>query len=532
MGELSIYMSAVVFSGLLSLMLSLFAVFKIRSSPGGFYFILAALATALYSFSHVFRLSASSFENIRFWLNVEYLFIPFIPLFILLMCVRYVGLKIPSWLFQLLCALPVVTILMQQTSHLHTYFYSSVSFENNGPFPVLNLVPGPWYYMHAFFVFFCLLSSVLILMHQLQSVSPRYRVPTLLMAAGICIPILSGILHAYNLQPAGLDLAPVFLAVSFLFHGTALIMFPFFLVAPIARDRVFENMKEPVIVLNKQNMIIDYTRPMQKLLPVLNQSAIGQPVDKVLAGHQEFLKIIYQEKEEDFTWEIENGSYHFQPRFSLIYDKNNTDIGKIITLMDVTTRVEIEKELKELATIDSLTMLLNKAAFIEQANNANKALSRKGGYISIIMFDIDYFKQVNDTFGHEAGDRALRNVALTARDNLRASDIIGRYGGEEFIICLPDVPLKHAVRIAENLRQKIAASSITIGDQSITVTSSFGVASTYTSAGFHPPPLCPVAEQADKALYKAKSRGRNCVQSNLQLASSRRPEPEKKRNLF
>lgn len=530
MGELNIYLSAVIFSGILSLVLSIFAIYKISASPGGFYFILATLFTALYAFAHTFRLSSSSFEDIQSWLNVEYIFIPFIPLFILFMCVRYVGLKIPSWLFQMLCVLPVVTVLMKQTSHLHSYFYASVSLDNGGPFAVLDLVPGPWFYVHSIFIFFCLLCSVLILLRQLQNVSSKYRVPTLIMAAGICIPILSGILHIFNIQPTGLDLAPVFLAVSFLFHGFALVMFPFFLVAPIARDRVFENMKEPVIVLNKSDMIIDFTRPMQKLVPGLSDDSIGKAADIVLADSPYFLKIIYQEKEEDFTWETEDTNYHFNPRFSSIYDRNNKDVGKIVTLIDVTARVEIEKELKELATIDSLTMLLNKAAFIERANEANRTLSRKGGYVSMIMFDIDFFKEVNDTFGHDAGDRALRNVALTARDNLRASDIIGRFGGEEFIICLPNVPLKTAVKIAENLRRKIAESSISIKDQSVSVTSSFGVASTYTAAGTLPPPLCPIAEQADQALYKAKSRGRNCVQSNLQLAPSR--QTEKKRNLF
>jgi diguanylate cyclase (GGDEF)-like protein len=134
---------------------------------------------------------------------------------------------------------------------------------------------------------------------------------------------------------------------------------------------------------------------------------------------------------------------------------------------------------------------------------------RFGGTSSLILVDIDHFKQVNDTYGHEAGDAVLRQVAKTLGDGVRAVDICARFGGEEIAILLPQTPVIGATELAERLRRSIADRPVNHEGTAIRVSASFGIAG-YPETVPHGDWLFPAA---DKALYNAKADGRNCVKS-------------------
>jgi diguanylate cyclase (GGDEF)-like protein len=158
--------------------------------------------------------------------------------------------------------------------------------------------------------------------------------------------------------------------------------------------------------------------------------------------------------------------------------------------------------LSQAAITDGLTGLRNHRAFQESLMNLVQMAERYGQPLSLIMLDIDYFKQFNDRFGHPAGDELLRQVASLLRRSARAYDVVARYGGEEFAILLPNTDLNEAVRVAERLRQQIEA----LPNPHAPVTASFGVAS--YRHGSAPATLL---YEADAALYEAKRRGRNRV---------------------
>jgi len=158
--------------------------------------------------------------------------------------------------------------------------------------------------------------------------------------------------------------------------------------------------------------------------------------------------------------------------------------------------------LSQAAITDSLTGLRNHRAFQESLLSLVQMAERYSQPLSLIMLDIDHFKQFNDRFGHPAGDELLRQVASVLRQSARAYDVVARYGGEEFAILLPNTDLQEALRVAERLRQQIAA----IQNPHAPVTASFGVA-TYR----HRSAPATLLYEADSALYEAKRRGRNRV---------------------
>jgi diguanylate cyclase (GGDEF)-like protein/PAS domain S-box-containing protein len=180
--------------------------------------------------------------------------------------------------------------------------------------------------------------------------------------------------------------------------------------------------------------------------------------------------------------------------------------GYIAVMRDVSVEHINTQELIDAALTDSLTGLYNRRGL----EGRSEALHFRPGGAPLaqvwIMVDIDHFKRVNDTYGHEAGDEVLKAVAEALRATARGADVVARFGGEEFVLVLPETSADMAARIAERLRLTIEALSTDVGGQVIRVTASFGVA----QRAAHESQL-EVLERADAALYSSKKDGRNRV---------------------
>ena len=166
------------------------------------------------------------------------------------------------------------------------------------------------------------------------------------------------------------------------------------------------------------------------------------------------------------------------------------------------------EQIRQLATHDDLTGLLNRRAMLDRMQLEQHRSLRSGSPLLIAQLDIDHFKAVNDTHGHAAGDLVLQSFADTVRRNVRDTDVLARWGGEEFVLLLCDTPAADAVALMERLRQAVQAMQVPVaqGGQPITVTVSIGLAR-HTPAD----PLAGTLERADQALYAAKAGGRNRV---------------------
>lgn len=179
------------------------------------------------------------------------------------------------------------------------------------------------------------------------------------------------------------------------------------------------------------------------------------------------------------------------------------------SMRDITVRKEYEKQLKELATTDALTGLPNRRHFMNLSEREFRKTTRYHNNLSLLMFDIDHFKTINDTYGHEAGDQVLQYLAATVKNAFRETDIPGRIGGEEFAVTMPETDLMSAVQAAERLRIAIMAIRVKSGKHSITLTVSIGVVQWNTETS----DTAQMLKRADELLYKAKRGGRNKVES-------------------
>jgi two-component system cell cycle response regulator len=171
--------------------------------------------------------------------------------------------------------------------------------------------------------------------------------------------------------------------------------------------------------------------------------------------------------------------------------------------------IETREELRFRATHDALTGIVNRGVILEELGREHSRRSREGGSLGILMVDLDHFKQVNDTWGHLGGDAVLKEASRRMTESVRPYDIVGRYGGEEFLIVIPSTDAEGTVRLAERIREKIESQPVTLGSNAIRITASFGAA---VCNDENPEELQTLLRRADEALYSAKRHGRNRVE--------------------
>jgi diguanylate cyclase (GGDEF)-like protein len=183
--------------------------------------------------------------------------------------------------------------------------------------------------------------------------------------------------------------------------------------------------------------------------------------------------------------------------------------GRMLTYCDVTDLIRNAEMLEKLATIDSMTGLCNRRHFLSLAEGEWSRFQRYQRPLSLLAIDIDHFKSVNDRYGHAVGDEAIVSVANACQQGRRASDIVGRLGGEEFVMLLPETDQAQAMIVAERLRDRVAAHILHVHQVQFRLTISLGVAQAAVSMSG----IDALLRSADQALYRAKNAGRNRVET-------------------
>ncbi|MFW6236631.1 MAG: sensor domain-containing diguanylate cyclase [Desulfovibrionales bacterium] len=235
--------------------------------------------------------------------------------------------------------------------------------------------------------------------------------------------------------------------------------------------------------------------------------------DKARKVFQEELTILAQGRrflESEVTVRTLDGEYRFGLRRLTVPSEHRDSLARVfVSLVDITKRKMLEEKLREMATTDSLTGILNRRSYIEQTDAELQRSKRYGYPLSIIFLDVDRFKEINDSYGHQTGDEVLVSLTRQCLSCLRENDLFGRIGGEEFAITLIESDLKRAETVAERLRDVIRETTVQYGQAEVRFTVSFGVAQLKDDEQ----DLDSLMARADKALYRAKKEGRDRVET-------------------
>ena len=254
----------------------------------------------------------------------------------------------------------------------------------------------------------------------------------------------------------------------------------------------------PVIELDPAGGVTYLNPAAERLFPGL--SAMGQS-HPLLQGSAESIAALRQGRQQgEAVHEAKVGEVTYELHTSYVRE---VDLIRIYVL-DITQRKRAEEEIYLLATTDSLTGIANRREFSAILARELGRARRYGVPLSLVMYDLDHFKRVNDTFGHDVGDYVLQAVTGLVKENVRANDVVARWGGEEFMVLMPQTDVQAAKSAAEKLRLAIAGYSF---DKIGKLTVSFGVAALEPQDD-----LNSLLKRVDDALYRAKEQGRNRVE--------------------
>ncbi len=598
-----------------------------------------AYSQALWIVAYLLQIITDRLELVLLWNNVQFLAAAALPVFYLGFALEYnyrqISFNRINWRY--LFALTVALVLFIWLDGVHALFRTNPQVVREELFYRLVFVDGPLFNLYTIYAYTLIVIGTLFFIVKYIAAPRLFRLQIGIVLLGIIIPWLASIVTALRIIPLYLhDVIPVTFGISNLIIAWALFRYHLLDMVPIARDMLFENMTDVVIVVDPRNRIIDANPAAYRLLAAEPESLVARDITSLLplASNWSDFGVDQSTKVTEMTIPGKGMTQHFQVKVNrlslqgrevngyvltlhniteqkqvefdlrrsmaltqatldssgsgiLVFDQalkvllhnqrlaelfdlpanwqNNIDkrpldmlaqkmfdanpflsalenmidspfdpmnvmvdlnqgltldclitsyrvegkeFGWLLSFRDVTERNKAEAKLRELAITDSLTGVFNRRHFYYVAQTELERSHRYDREMAIILLDIDHFKWVNDCYGHLVGDQVLQALASRCRNNLRIFDSIGRFGGEEFIILLPETGIHEALQIAERLRHAIETISIATPKGRATITISLGV-SFFVSG--KPVSLDHLVDFADKALYQAKENGRNRV---------------------
>ncbi|MGF6354666.1 diguanylate cyclase (GGDEF)-like protein [Paenibacillus sp. 4624] len=504
------YITLVTTSAVLNLFLCMYTYFRRAHFPNANIFILYTASLSVYTFGYAIGLASNTLEQMKFWNIVQYIGMPISAPLGLLLMIHYTGKKLSKWLTSALFIIPTITVLLVATNDWHHLYYKKVWLREDSNVPVMAMEIGQWYVVHGAFTFSCLLCAGLILIAQWRHTKKMYRRQLLTLIVSQIIPMVAAFVYLLGLTPSGLDPVPILMCVTSAMYIWAILSSRLLTIVPIAKESIFESMREGVLVLDSSYRLVDFNRSLRLMLPEIEISMVGQPLNDIwlgLAG--ETFPVEYEREglQTDLYWQLNGETVCYQVRTSYVFNKNPQVVGILIMLIDITEQRFLQEQLKQLAYFDGLTKIYNRTQFLNKGRELLQEARLNLQPVSFILFDIDHFKRINDTYGHDAGDQAIIHVVSVCNGYLNSEVLFARYGGEEFVIALPNMTNQEAYHLAEQLRIALLDQPLDIQGESISVTSSFGVSQTGSEADT----LESLLRDADHALYESKRNGRNAV---------------------
>lgn len=512
-------------------MISVFAAvvaWQRRKMRGGGLLAVIMTAIALGNFSSGVESMVVGLRYKIIFAQIEYIGFVALPPLLLLFVLHYTGRrKWVSWRsIVLLCIIPAVTLGLTWTNRWHHWIWTGFTPGPPGTNSYIYL-HGWWYGVFVVYFYLILVFGIVILLSGYRNLSKPYRQQHVSMISASLIPAALGVIYSVGINPfPWLDLIPIGSAASGLVIVWSIYHFRLLELAPVAREAVVEQLMDPVIVLDCDGVIADLNQAAHVLLGDSERDWLGVSAREVTAfdlAHltSESMPI------EIVQWEGE--SIFLEPQVSAMIDDRGKVNGQIVLLHDVTVRrqaqlallqanhqlqvkieeiQELQGKLRQQAEQDALTGLYNRRYMEDVLDQVLTEADLMKEPVSLVMIDIDHFKNINDHYGHKAGDMMLQRLGRMFLDMIRKGDIACRYGGEEFVIVMPGATAEIARVRAEHWRAAFEDMQVDYRGESLRVTLSAGVAE-YPR---HGSVTDEVLWAADHALYDAKDAGRNRVQ--------------------
>ena len=504
-----------------------------RPAPGSFALGLLLLAMAIWSGGYATRWLDIPIATKIFWFRMMFIGVSFTPSLFLVFALGFS--RNESWLtprnLALLFLQPVSSLLLRWTDPYHHLFYESLNVMQDNGFVVMEITRGPWYLVHVVYSYAVIGLGIFLMSQAALRSGPLYRYQYRLILFASLLPWAGNVFKELNFKSySNLDIAPLIFGVSGIIFVFAILRTQFMDLIPVARSYLIETMHDGVLVLDTQNRIVDINPAMEKFMNGKASAYLGKNAYQILKPWMERTGVFLKEETRSEVTVPLDPSRYLDLRVTPLYDRNQILSGRLMVFRDITERKQVEKrlryvndklqgqlieigllqsKLREQAIRDPLTNLFNRRYLEETLDRELSRASRENYPVCIIMIDLDHFKRINDTYGHEAGDLVLKAISDTLAEQSRRGDFACRYGGEEFVVVMPNVTLETAYERAEELRQSLNLLSVPYEYYKLSVTISMGIACFPEDGQTREA----ILRAADQAMYAAKQAGRDHILS-------------------
>jgi diguanylate cyclase (GGDEF)-like protein/PAS domain S-box-containing protein len=510
--------------------LTVFLLAQRRTAPGSLALRGMLLGMFIWGISYALTWAVLPLEQKIFWLKVMYIGVATVPPFFLFFTLRITHRD--NWItfrnITLLFIEPVLVLAILWISPQLAFPSIETAVEDG--YQIMVLQRGPLFWVNLAYSYALVLQAFTLLALSYRYANSFFKKQYLMILLGSIIPFaFSAYTHLRIGSSADPDYAPVTFGISGAVYAYAIFRHKFMDLVPFARSRLIESMSDGVLVVDAQGRIVDINPAMKNFVDEDPVSILGKNVSEILDT--------WKEKTEHLLTGLETRtelrlpyvpSRYLDLRATPLYDDDQNLSGRLIIFRDVTDRKEVEKDLRhamdrmqtqlieigllqsqlrEQAIRDALTNLFNRRYLEETLERELARAAREIYPLCIVMMDIDHFKNVNDTYGHEAGDLVLKTLATTVTSQSRQGDFVCRYGGEEFVLVMPNISIEVARERVNSLHKSIASLYIPFGRFNLNITVSMGISS-FPAHGEKKEDLL---RAADRALYIAKNMGRNRV---------------------
>ena len=477
------------------------------------YISFLGLAVFFCLLGNFFEVNSTSIDSALVGMKIRYLGVPFIPT-IWYLCVReFCGDKLENKvvLFSL-WIIPFSLALLAYTWQDNHLLFSSVTYHNDGHFGELRLIPGPLFRLRLIYQLGINFLGIFTLISRYRSGTKRFKKQAVFFLISAFIPVFNTITYVVPVGEHNVDITAYGLVFALALFAYALYRYGILNLISIIKDNAINNLREGVILFDRDGIYMDSNYSAHHIFPQMKKVPLGTSIDEmdylpfdISSLHRR--KNESKESKDSTEFTLDQGGLVgvFSLSVSQITVKNQL-IGYSIIINNISTLKKMMTDLEEKAAIDALTGIYNRRYLYETGQSEVEIASLNHEPLSVIMFDLDHFKKINDTYGHGFGDYVLKSVALLCSNNLRKSDVFARYGGEEFFILLSGTPVGVAYGKAESLRAKISNFAFQVEGIKVSVSASFGVAAYDPADSFDN-----LIKKADVNLYKAKESGRNRV---------------------
>jgi diguanylate cyclase (GGDEF)-like protein len=438
--------------------------------PGAVGLITLLAAVSVWNAAYALEIAAGSLDAKLLWAKAQYAGIVVVPVAVLVFALAHTGRQ--AWLARrrlaALAVVPAAWLVLAWTNEAHHLVWSAIDTPVQAWRP-LDLEYGTGFYPGVLFSYLVLVASMTLIVAGSWSQRRYFRRQSYAILVAVGTPLLCNVLHLLAIAPWGLDLTPIGLAVTALCLALACGRWGLLDIAPVAREALVEHLRDGVLVIDARGHIVDCNRAAAPLLSCAIEDAVGRTATDVLppgVGNADASSVVEIDGADGVrTYEVE----------TVALPLGGATSGRLLLFNDVTARERLHVLLRSEALTDELTQVGNRRFFLDRLRLALEHAHRTDRPIGVVFLDLDDFKAVNDTLGHDVGDRVLAATARRLEACVRPQDVVARLGGDEFTVLLPDLDGRDAaVAVADRITAALD-DGLDVDGRLVRVTASIGL---------------------------------------------------------